>query len=249
MYLDDNNTVFTTLCIGDGRNDDAMGQKMRNRVATQIQSILKFTHHDVYVITDKPDYFGNYYGSRAHFVQFDENLTDLSLLGKQGQFNYNLKMVPSKWTMDNVQAAVTVYMDCDTFLFGWDRLFYRFFPQDKEGIWARFRHALNDSAAHNLILEKCALMGIDQPNISTRLPVENVMFFKHGPTMQPFFEAWYKYAKLAYEVGARTDFEGIEMAMAIHATNLDHAHVDNAMPYVDNFRTLHHDSLHLPFII
>jgi hypothetical protein len=208
MYLDDNNTVFTTLCISDGRDDDhddglpvscatcghypvhpPSPALLRDRVSTQIQSILKFTHHEVYVITDKPEAFGNYYGPRVHFVKFDENMTDLPLRGKQGQFNYNLKMVPIKWVMDNVQAAVTIYMDCDTFLWGWDRLFYRFFPQDKEGIWGRFRHALNDSDAHHLILKKCELMGIDQPNISTRLPVENVMFFKHGPTMQPFFEA------------------------------------------------------------
>jgi hypothetical protein len=267
MYLDDNNTVFTTLCISDGRDEDveALPENcpkcghypvhpptpalLRERVATQLQSILKFTHHKAYVITDKPEAFGNYYGDRVHFIKFDEKMTDLPLRGKQGQFNYNLKMVPIKWTMENINAALTIYMDCDTFLWGWDRLFYRFFPQDKEGIWGRFRHALNDSDSHRLIIEKCKMMNIDQPNITTRLPVENVMFFKHGPTIQPFFEAWHKYAMLAYNSGARTDFEGIEMAMAIHETGLHHVHLDSTQPYVDNFRTLHHGRIHIPFVI
>jgi hypothetical protein len=267
-YLDDDSTVFTTLCIGNGVDADngepapalcpscghctkhqPGGALLRERLATQLQSILKFTHHDCYVITDHPEAFGNYFGPRIHFIKFNEKMTDLPLTGKRGMFNYNLKMVPIKWTMENVGAPVTVYLDADTFLFGWDRLFYRFFPQKEEGIWGRFRHALNDSDAHNLIIEKIANLGVDGKKIDTRLPVENVMFFKQGPTMSRFFESWYKWAKKAYDVGARTDFEAIEMALAIHETDMPYHHLDNSCPYVDNFRTLHHGRVHIPFVI
>lgn len=240
MYLEDEKTVFTTLCVGDPHYKDAL--------ATQIQSILKFTHHDLYVVTDTPEFFGTYYGSRVHFLNLHE-LTDLPLKGKLGMFNFNLKMVPIKWVIQNIKPALTIYMDCDTFLFGWDRLFYRFFPQDREGIWGRFRHALNDSDAHKLILEKLAIMGVDASNIKTRLPIENVMFFKDGPTMPRFFDEWERLAKLSYDVGARSDFEAIEMALALYNTGLPYHHLDNKDPYVDNFRTLHHNKIHIPFVI
>jgi hypothetical protein len=240
MYLEDNNTVFCTLALGD---------EYRDRVATQIQSILKFTHHDMYVITDNVGYFGNYYGPRVKYVQFDENLTDLPLISKTGVFNYNLKMIPIKWTIENIRPTVCIYMDADTFLFGWDRLFYRFFPQDQEGLWGRFRHALNDSAPHQIILDKLKLMDIDATNIETRLPIENVMFFKPGPKMPRFFEAWYNYAKKSHECGATSFFEAVEMALALHDTQLPYFHLDNTKPFVDNFRTLHHNKIHVPFVI
>lgn len=240
MYLNDNNAVFCTLALGD---------EYRERVSTQLQSIIKFTHHDVYVITDSPEFFGNYYGPRVHFIQFDEHLTDLPLMSKTGVFNYNLKMVPIKWTIENIRAPVTIYMDADTFLFGWDRLFYRFFPAESEGIYGRFRHALNDSDAHQIILTKLQIMGIDATNISTRLPIENVMFFKNGPTVPKFFDEWYKYAKLSHDVGATSFFEAVEMSLAMHNTNIPYYHLDNSCPYVDNFRTLHHNKIHIPFVI
>lgn len=240
MYLNDDSTVFCTLALGD---------EYRERVATQIQSVLKFTHHDIYIVTDKPEFFGNYYGPRTHYIQFDESLTDLPLKSKTGVFNYNLKMVPIKWTIENVRAPVTVYMDADTFLFGWDRLFYRFFPQASEGIYGRFRHALNDSAAHQIILDKAATMGIDVSNISTRLPIENVMVFKNGPHLTPFFNEWYNLAKHSHECGATSFFEAVEMAIAIHRTEIPYFHWDNSQPFVDNFRTLHHGKIHIPFVI
>lgn len=240
MYLDDHNTVFTSLCIGD---------EYRDRIAIQLQSIIKFTAHEAYIITDKPEYFGNYYGPRIHFVQFDESLTTMPLRGKMGMFNYNLKMVPIQYAMAKSQASVTVYLDADTFLFGWDRLFYRFFSLESEGIWGRFRHALNDSDSHKIILDKLEKMGIDGSNIETRLPIENVMFFKNGPTMPAFFDEWTRLANHSYECGARSDFEAIEMALAIHQTKLHYQHIDNAFPHVDNFRTLHHSKIHIPFII
>lgn len=240
MYLDDDKTVFTTLCVGDQHYKDAL--------ATQMQSILKFTHHELYVVTDTPNFWGNYYGNRVHFLNLTD-LTDMPLKGKLGMFNYNLKMIPIKWVLDNIKPTIAIYMDCDSFLFGWDRLFYRFFPQDKEGIWGRFRHALNDSAAHKLILDKLTVLNIDATNIVTRLPVENVMFFKPGAIMPRFFQEWERLARLTYDMGARTDFEAIEMALAIHRTELPYHHMDNKDPYVDNFRTQHHGRIHIPFVL
>lgn len=239
MYLNDDMVVFTSLCVGDW---------YRETIATQIQSILKFTHHEAYIVTDQPEYFGNYYGPRIHFLKLDD-LTDFPLRGKQGMFNYNLKMIPIKWVIEHIKPTITTYLDADTFLFGWDRLFYRFFPEKEEGIWGRFRNRLNDCSAHKIILDKLEMMKVDATNIDTRLPIENVMFWKNGPTIPMVLDTWDKYAKHTYECGARTDFEGIELALAIHENKLHHVHMDNSSPYVDNFRTLHHNKLHIPFVI
>jgi hypothetical protein len=240
MYLNDHDTVFCTLAIGD---------EYRERVAFQLQSIIKFTHHDVYVVTDDVNAFGNYYGPRVHYVPFDETLTDLPLKSQTGVFNYNLKMVPIRWTVENVRAAVTVYMDADSFLFGWDRMFHRFFPAGEQGIWGRFRNALNDSSDHRIVLEKAARMGIDISHMDTRLPIENIMFFKNGHMLSPFFNEWHRLAKLSHEVGATSFYEAVEMAIAIYNTGLPYVHLDNTCAFIDNFRTIHHGKIHIPFVI
>lgn len=239
MYLDSHNVVFTTLALGD---------VYRDKVATQIQSVLKFSRHDMYVITDKPEFFGNYYGDRVKYINF-EGLTDLPLIDKHELFNYNMKMIPIKWVIENIRPQITVYMDADSFLFGnFPDWFHRFFPDNEYGIYGRFRQYLNDNT-DNMMIKKVANLGIDVSEMSVKLPIENIMIFKNGPLIRNFFEEWLIMAKLSYETGSRSDFECIEMAIAIWKSGIPYHHLDNACPYVDCFRTVHHNKIHIPFVI
>ncbi len=240
MYLDSHHVVFTTL---------ALGEEYRNKVATQIQSILKFTQHDAYIITDSPEFFGNYYGPRIHYIKFDENFTDLPIISPQGMFNYNLKMTAIKWTIENVRAPITVWMDADSFLFGWIDRFDKHFPSDAHGVWGRFRQPLN-TVTDPLVLKKIETLEIDTTDINVRMPIENILIFKNGSTVKPFLEEWDRLAHLTIEKGARGDFESIEMSIAIHRTGIPYYHCDgNNSAWVDSFRTLHHGKIHIPFVI
>ena len=239
MYLETHSVVFTTLALGD---------VYRDKVATQIQSVLKFSNHDMYVITDKPEVFGNYYDPRIKFIDFN-GLTDLPLTDKNELFNYNLKMVPIQWVTQNIRPSITVYMDADSFLFGnFPDWFSRFFPDNEYGIYGRFRQYLNDNT-DNMMNKKIATLGIDVSSMAVKLPIENIMIFKNGPLLQSFLNKWYEMAKLSYGTGARSDFECIEMAIAIWESAIPYHHLDNTCPYVDCFRTCHQNRIHIPFVI
>lgn len=240
MYINEDETVFVTLALGDD---------YRHKVSTQLQSILKFTRHDAYVITDNPSYFGNYYGKRIHFIDFN-GLTDMPLKGKQNMFNYNLKLVPLQYVFKHVKPAMAVWMDADSFLFGWNNLFFRAFDPKLHGIWGRFRGPLNEAKTQQLVKDKLEQMKVDATNIDTLLPIENVMFIKNGITIMPFLETWKKYADIAYSHGARTDFEAVEIALALYDTKAPYYNIENDQRYnIDDFRTLHLNNIHIPFIL
>ena len=50
-YTKDEQTVFVSL---------ALGEFYREVISTQIQSVLKNTYSDLYVLTDDPGYWGTY---------------------------------------------------------------------------------------------------------------------------------------------------------------------------------------------
>ena len=238
-YMGSEGLTVTTLALGD---------LYRKHVTTLIQSVLKFTPYDAYIITDKPEEFGNYFGPRIHFIQFDETITDMPFTNKVGMFNYNLKLVPIQWVANNIRPSIICYMDCDSFWWGnAPSMLHRYFVPD-DGIWARFRNSLNDSDSHQLILEKVKTMNIDITDINTRLPIENIMFFKNGPMLSSLLETWKKYSTIAVNSGARTDFEAIELCLAIHEIGMPHTHICQDI-LSDCFRTLHHGHLHIPFVI
>lgn len=238
MYLNDHEVVFCTLAIG---------ERYRHMVNTQIQSVLKFTSHDIYVMTDDIKSFGNYYPKRVHFVPF---ASTMPIMGKQNMFNYNLKLEPLEYVFENIKPGMAIWMDCDSFLFGWTRTFFNRFDPHKYGIWGRFRHAVNDPCSHQLIVEKFAQMQVDVSKITTQLPIENVMFWKNGARIKVLLEAWRKYAQISVANGCRTDFECCELALAIHDSCTPYVNIQSDNSYnIEDFRTLHLNSIHIPFVI
>lgn len=245
MYLNHNKVVFCTLALGDD---------FIERVATQIQSVLKFSHHELYVITDaSPEKFGNYYDqSRIHYVDFNSIENTLPLKAQTGVFNYHLKMLPIRYVYDHVTPVPTIviYMDADSFLWGkFPDNFDKNFPEAQHGVWARFRQELNTLDQDRIVVGKLEKMGIDVSGITTKLPIENIMIFKTGTKIIPFLDEWYRLAKLSYESGATAFYEAVEMAIAINNTEMYYEHIDNIKPYCDCWRTLHNGKLHTPFVI
>ncbi len=238
-YLGNESLAVTTLAIGD---------IYRKQVPTLIQSVLKFTPYDAYVITDKPEEFGNYFGPRIHFIQFDEKITDMPLRNSVGMFNYSLKLVPVEWVANNVRPGIICYMDCDSFWWGnCPPMLHRYFAAD-DGIWARFRNSLNDCEGHQIILDKLKTMGVSGSHVSTRLPIECIMLFKTGPKLPQLLDTWKKYSMLTLKTGARSDFEAVELCLAIHDTEMPHTHICQDI-LSDCFRALHHGSIHAQFVI
>lgn len=240
MYQDDNQIIFTTLVIG---------EKYRNIISTQIQSILKFTNHRLVVITDDVAYFGNYYGSRVSFVPF-QGLTQLPIRGsKYNLFNYNLKLVPIKYVFDTFNPDMVIYMDADTWLFGWNRQFYRAFDPYSYGVYGRFRHPLNDPGANVVIASKLNEMGIDASQITTQVPIEAVMFWKNGKQINSCLKQWEHYAQIACDT-SRTDFEAIELSLGLYHSQCPYHNIASDQRYnIEDFRTLHNGSIHIPFIL
>jgi len=243
MYLDDKKLVFCTLAVGD---------LYRERVSTQIQSILKFTHHDLYVITDEPSWFRNYYGNRVKFIDIKSlEYKPWGLTDAVGRFNYNLKIWPIKYVLENTDAQLIAYMDADSFLFGWDRLTYRYFMDDsgKSAIFGRFRSNLNNNDFPE-VQRKADTLQINISEMDTPLPIENIMFFRNcGHDLKTFVNKWEDLADITINSDQTCFFEAVEMAIAINMTNLTYVAVNNTFPFSDNFRTLHNGEIHVPFVI
>jgi hypothetical protein len=243
MYLDDGKLVFCTLAIG---------ELYRHRVSTQIQSILKFTHHTVYVLTDSPEWFRNYYGERVKLIDIATvNFKPWGITDAVGRFNYNLKIWPIKWVAENTNAQMIVYMDADSFLFGWDRLTYRYFLDDsgKSAMFGRFRSNLNNNDFPE-VKKKAETLEINISEMDTQLPIENIMFFRNcGNDLKVFINKWEELADITITKGQTCFFEAVELAIALNLTNMKYVHVDQGFPYSDNFRTLHNGEIHVPFVI
>ena len=251
-YTKDEQTVFVSL---------ALGEFYREVISTQIQSVLKNTYSDLYILTDDPGYWGTYYGSRIHFIRFDQS-TDLglSLTSTNGVFNYNLKVAALSYIVRNVRPENIIWMDADTWIFSdFPRNIGSYFFEQSSGVLAtRFRQKMNDPdiLEHPIIIEKLELMGIDRLSIEARLPIENVMIMKNGTTLETFIESWHKYAKLSYETGCTGFYEAVEVCLAIQESGIDCKIVEGTTyNFADCFRTLHLNAsnpakvIHNPFIV
>lgn len=243
MYLYPNSVVYCTLAIG---------EQYIKKCGALIESVLKFSQSDLYVFTDYPEHYGTWYDKRRiHFIKVDETLTDLPLVYKNEIFNYNLKLVPLKWCHENLSTQLICYLDCDTFLWGnAESTMYRYF--EKPGLYARLRHRFCDMEGHDIIKDKVSIMGIDPTDITVRMPVENVMFFKPDNYHHVLFEEWTNMCKLSYEKGATPFYEAVEMTIALHRAKVETFHLDNRHPFTENYRTIHGDRyayLHSPFVL
>ena len=157
-------------------------------------------------------------------------------------------MVPIKWCMDNVQAPLTVWADCDAFLWGHnDSTFHRYF--EETGVYGRLRHRLCEIDGHPLIKEKLDIMGIDPTDIDTRVPVEHIMFIRTGDWYRTWLEEWHNCAMLSYNNGATPFYEAVEMTVALHRAKAPTFHLDNRHPFTENYRSFHEGGIHAPFVL
>jgi hypothetical protein len=245
MYKNDDKVVFTTLAIQGPQDNE---QRYKTCVRTQIESILKFTHNRAIIITDAPEEFGNEYGPRITFVKFDDTLTPLTPSGALGQFQYSLKAIPIRYTMEHYKPDVIVWLDADAFLFGWNQDFYKTFNDDQETMYGRMRANISHPNTDPIILKKVRAMGYNPDEIHQPVAIESVLIFKTGPKLINLMDTWERLALKAYNLKLNSDYESVDLAIACHEHNYNCKIITASFPHTDNFRLLHDRKIFTPFV-
>lgn len=232
MYLNES-YCFTALAIG---------KKYIDKCNTLIQSVLKFTNVNIYVITDDIFAFGNYYGARVILIDIRQLTQDPFEVNNI--FNYNLKYYCFKHCVLNTEYNTIIYMDCDSFLFGWD---VNFMYQIKElnGIIARSRDNISNMMDDNIVSNK--IYALQQHGIHFPLIIENILILKRHHSVNNFIEVWGEIINQSLLLRCTPFMEAIEFGIAAFKTSTP-IHNINYRPFSDNFRTLHHDKIHIPLI-
>lgn len=239
MYQNDDKVVFTTLALGD---------EYRLKVRTLCETIIKFTHNRAIIITDKPEEYGNEYGPRITFVQFTDLVSPLTTIGATGQFQYSLKALPIRYTMEHYRPEVLVWVDADCFLLGWSRDFYSTFSQDEETMYGRMRANISHPNTDPIILNKVKLMQFNPNEIHAPVAIESVLIFKTGPKLISLMNTWEELAFKAYNLGLQSDYESVDLAIACHQHNYNCKVITGTHPHTDSFRILHDRKIFTPFV-
>jgi len=248
MYRNEDSVTFCTL---------ALGETYLSKASLLIQSILKFTNHKIYIITDNVEYFGNYYSKkRVKFIDI-KTLTDMPFT-IENRFNYHLKCIPLKYVKDNVPNLDTiVYLDADSFLFGWSNTLNtslnRYTPEMSYGAaFCRLRTKIKhttDEVTLNILKRKCQEHGVNFEDMDVALPIECVMIFKCGNRFDVFVENWVNLAKKVCQNNYNPFMEAFEMGLASLQAELTMVDFDYRFAEVDDFRVLHHEKIMQQFII
>lgn len=237
MYLNIEKLTFCTLAVGDGYIEASV---------TLIQSVLKFTPHRIVVVTDNPyshhyDYLRN---DRLVIVQLEETLPTV----RDEIFNYSLKREAISAAMDiTPNGGTVIYVDADTFLFGWNTECASAFEGKKSGVYARCR-SVDESSPKLLEMLRKKLLHI-APEVRTEdvvFPLEVVMVFNGiTPTMRNMIHRWGEL------IGADVppDMETVEMYLACVNSGVEIIDTGRFNGFADSFRTLHNGKIHTPLII
>lgn len=234
VYLRDDGIVFCSLAIG---------EVARQKVRLLCESIIKFTHHLAVIVTDDITAFGDEYNYRIKFIHIDECKTSLTLKGATGQFQYNLKLIPIREVYNLYNSPVIIYCDSDVFLFGYDRTFERWFTDKPECLFARMRGPISETKSDPVLLKKVVDMGYDPLTIHTPVPIEAVMWFKTGNKLNDLLNTWESIAAQSYVDGVRSDYESVDMSIAMHKIGYNYVALDSTYPSTDNFRLLHYEKI------
>jgi hypothetical protein len=231
----DSKIVFVTLAIGEEYLEKSM---------TLVQSVIKFTHSELYIVTDLPELaqsHANYYGKRVKVV----DIHDYSLYTSHinGKFNYHLKSV-ALWTVSRMCNEVMVYVDADTFLFGWDSSISRYINGFEETLMCRFRERVSDNTSlARFVPDKAAAHGVDFTTIDARLAVETVMVLTRGALTTNFLQVWKDITDFSIKNEIDPFIEAFELALAIDRSTMNTINVNNKTPFADSFRTVHNNKL------
>lgn len=232
MYINDS-YCFTTLAIG---------KKYIDRSITLIQSILKFTNASIYVLTDDISAFGSYYGHRV--VPIDINSLTTNPFQIKNIFNYNLKYYCFQYCVNNTDYKTIIYMDSDSFLFGWN-VNFMYEIRDLYGLIARSRELISNMMDDNVVNEKITLL--QHHDVQFPLVIENILILQRDYRTNDFIKLWGEIVTLSLKLECSPFMEAIELGIAAHLTSMN-VHDINYRSFSDNFRTLHHDKIHIPLI-
>lgn len=231
----DTKVVFTTLAIGEEYVEKAL---------MLVQSVLKFTHSDIYIVTNLPELaqaHANYYGQRVKVVDINEY--QLYRPSINGKFNYHLKSIVL-WMVSRMRGEILIYVDADTFLFGWDSSISRYLSGIEDTLMCRFRERVSDNTSlARFVPDKAAAHGVDFTTIDARLAVETVMVLTRGSLTTEFLQVWKDITDYSIEQEIDPFIEAFELALAIDRCNMKTINVNNKTPFADNFRTVHNNKI------
>jgi hypothetical protein len=222
----------------------AVGEEFVERAMTLVQSVLKFTSSDIYLVTDCAELgekHRNYFGSRLNIVDITNYPNFVRTI--HGKFNYHLKAL----VIDHISrltSNVMIYVDADTFLFGWDKSISRYILGFDNCLMARCRETVADNTSlKRFIPAKAEQYGIDHTTIHVPLAVETVMVITRGDLTKRFIQKWSEISVQAIEKEFDPFIEAFELALAIQETQMNIVNVNNRTPFADSFRTLHNGKL------
>ena len=160
-----------------------------------------------------------------------------------GKFNYHLKALAIE-RVATLTSNVMIYMDADTFLFGWDKSISRYILGFDNCLLARCRELVSDNTSlSRFIPPKAAQYEIDYKTIDVPLVVETIMVITRGDLTKRFIQKWSEISAKAIEKEFDPFIEAFELALAIKDTNMNIINVNNRTPFADSFRTLHNGKI------
>jgi hypothetical protein len=234
-YDIDTRISFVTLAIGEDYLEKAL---------IAVQSVLKFTSSNIFLVTDCAELgekHRNYFGDRLVIVDITKYKNFVKLIN--GKFNYHLKAIAIDY-VSRLTSNVMIYIDADTFLFGWDKSISRYVLGFENCLMARCRETVAENTSlARFIPPKAEQYGIDYKTINIPLVVETVMIITRGDLTKKFIQKWSEISTQAIEKQFDPFIEAFELALAIQATQMNLVNVNNRTPFADNFRTLHNGKL------
>lgn len=234
-YDNDTKISFVTLAIGEDYLEKAL---------LLVQSVIKFTGSTIYVVTDcveRATIHRNYFGDRMVVVDITEYDNFVPTI--EGKFNYHLKAIAIH-KISRITNNIMVYVDADTFVFGWDKSISRYLLGYENVIMARFRELISDNTSlSQFIPDKAKKYNIDYKTIDVPLAVETIMVITRGEVSKSFIDKWYEISDFAIANSYDPFIEAFELALAIKETNMNFLNVNNRTPFADSFRTLHNGKI------
>ncbi|QDJ96487.1 hypothetical protein Xoosp13_301 [Xanthomonas phage Xoo-sp13] len=242
----DKKYIFATL---------ALGTAYTFKVTTLIDCVLLLTKGDILIITDDVKELSGYV-ERNHPEKIDrvklfaiEDVTKQNIWYAERQFNYNLKMLPTKVAYGMQDYDMIVHADADGFMIGWnEEEWQQFIDHEDKGLIARFRNRPCEEVALQFMTEpKATALSIELINIKARMPIEVFMFFKPKcKEFREFMAQWEMITRRCYDRGINPFIEALEISYAMSESKLPHHPILDYMrpyPVLHTFRYLHHDKI------
>jgi hypothetical protein len=244
-YNYDSKTLFLTLCIG---------AEYIEKTTTLIQSVCKFTSSRLKVYTDVPKSFDEiceFYGEQLVVVdiKYENYRKEIKSV-----FNYHLKYIPFFDSLDDPEQAL-FYLDCDTFLFGWESGYSRYLNSLENCMIARTRENLSECLSLSNVLKikqddyVRAGSSVDFTKINKPLIIENAFIVSKGFEACNFIREWKNISEYAIMNDIYPFVESAEMAIRLEQAGLTVVTLTPKMPIADSVRTLHGNSIISTWII